>query len=636
MVATMTMLRWIAVMVVGLLMAGGIGAAQTPTPALPPGITFTARASTQRVVLGDTFEYIIQLGGNLQPDEIRYPSLSALAGISLQSGPEIGTNMVFVDGRSEVSRTWRFVLSTSQIGRFEIPAARIKLRGQWYESAPVTVEVVDVPESAAGLAGVISARSRNPAVTDQLRDKYFALAELPTEIYEGQAVPVQVYIYRDESMPGFLQWEQLPDTTGTDFLMPRVDNRDQGRTMLNWSRVRLGDRQFVRTLLYTVYVVPTRSGRLTLNPPTTRLYFALQRRTSNPFDDFFAGARSNMVDADARIRPMEVDVRPLPPRNPDTLAQLVGDVITSVTTDRTELPQRELVTLKLSLAGEGFLELIGRPTLPDLPGLNLVDAKSTSFSVIEGGRLQSQRVFEYTYQAVEAGTVTIPGLAFDVFDPRDKVQRVVQSDPIVLTVRSSSTGSILLGGAAPAGGAATVRPGTGRVLGRDIAYIDTTPLTAAAVAGGPPFFMRPWFWVLQVALLAGSVGWGLRQRWAMNRRESAADRARRATRQVRQALEAARRSMADAPRDGFYATLANGMLDFAAAQLGRSARGLTLEELDAELVRRGAAEDFRADLGRFLGKCQSIRYSPAPDTPAARQEAIEAAEAILARWSLPR
>lgn len=594
------------------------------TPALPPGVTISASINAEKVFLGDTVDYSITIRGNVSQDEMRPPSFSQIDGIQMVSGPTTSSRMTFVNGQSSVTRSWTFVLRTTEKGEVTIPPARINFRGHWYETNEVALEVQDT-----GTIG-ISARTNNAQINQELRGKYFALAQVPDRVYEGQAIPIVVNIYRDETLPSFVQWDRAMEASGKDFIVPGLS---EGRQSLNWTPTELEGRDFVRAPLFTTYVVPTRSGKLKVEPPVTRIYFPLQRRGSSGIDDFFQfNTRSNLIAAECRIAPIEIEVLPLPEKRHDSQGQVVGNAFVSAKVDREELPHRELLTLTLRVEGNAFLDTMSRPELPSIPHFTVVNASSSGRSWMESGRVLSEREFQYVLQAMNPGESRVPPLNMEIIDPSTGAIEVARTEEIPIRIRQAASGAVLVGGTEFNGSGELSAPerASGRVLGRDVAYIDTTPLTAAGLAPATAFYLTPWFWVMQVLVFLGSIGYGAVHVWRRaGPGESEAARLRRSRRAAEKALAVAQEKIAADSKDEFYATLSRGMREFVAAMIGRSAKGLTIEEAVEGVVKKGVSEETARRLGESLAHCDGVRYSPAPDSEQAREGALGAARELL-------
>jgi hypothetical protein len=625
-----------AVLLAGLLLPAAAPAQSPSTKPLPPGISLGAEVNPEKVVVGDRFEYSAIVNGNANIEAWKDPDLLQLKGLRIVMGPESINQMTIDRGRSVVVNRRRWQMEATEVGEFTIPSSQVKINGVYYETGAVKVIITDVPQLDQDLGSVLSARTQQPEINRQLQGNYFAKVEIPEKVYRGQAVPVDVYIYRTQKLPEFVSW-QPQDQQNDDFIRPDVRDPRMMANRLNWETVKLGDHEFLRALLFTQYVIPTKTGKLKLLPPSLTTELPVVQRNTGQLDDVFDMMMARRtITAAMPMRPLEVEVLPLPDKPGEALMQVVGRAKVDVKVDRDKLPQRELLTLTITVSGEGFFDLLTQPKPLDLPNFAFLDSKTSSRRDMIKGLLFSEKKFEYVYQASQAGEATIPAMSFALFNPKaeagEEPQVLQTSDALKVVVEAAASDAVLIGGGAGSGGqsGAGGNKADARVLGSDVAYIDARPLSAAAIAGSQVFYLRPWFWSIQLVPFLGSLGFGLYAVWRRNRKgESDAERAKRGRRAAGEALKAARAKLSAGSRDEFYATLANGMLEYVASLLGRSAKGLIIEEAMEALQARGYSADAIGRLSDMLERCDAIRYSPAPDSPEVRELAIGGAESIL-------
>lgn len=599
----------------------------------PPGVTIQAKVASAKLVVGDVFRYEVNIQGNAVEQQIDTPSFSQVPGLELVGGPNLSQGFEMINGRSSMWRTNIYTLRVTKTGEITIPPTRLRINNRWYETNSVTLQVDDVPKLGSGLDNVISGRSNSPEVNRELHGNYFALAEIPEVVYRGQPVPVTVYIYRSPNLITFSQWERVRDLAGTDFVVPTTQESLQN-SRVDWKPVEIGGREMLRTALYTTFVVPTRSGELLLTPPLVRVYLAPQTRGSRRIEDLMFPT-ATMIPVDLEIRTMRVNVLAPPEPPAEAILQTIGDMTARVRIDRqdpvankAEVPQRELLTVILTLGGEGFFDMVVPPNLPSMAGLVPVDRKTSTRARIEGGRYLSEKTFEYILQATQPGETVLPELTFAIFNPRTGQQETVRSEAIPIRITAAGGESILIGAGAAAVGPAA-RAGA-RVLGGDVAYIDASPLTAANIAAVRLFYTQPWFWLAQAFIWFSALGWGGWRLWLATRGEETPEaRILRVRREASQAIAKAEGMIGVPERNEFYRILSASVLQFVATRLGLSAKGLTIDEAVEGLRAQGIPSEALTKLNGLLQRCDSIRYSPAPDTEEARRAACQEAREVL-------
>lgn len=615
------------------------GLKSLPDRPLPAGTRLYADINPLNPVIGDRIHYAIVVEGNLKIEQYNAPSFQVGGGLELLSGPSEQSRFSMMNGRSTQETSLIYTLRAIDTGEYTIPPARLRINGVWYDTNPVTVAIGDLPQAEGDLSGIISAETGDSRINQQLRNRYFARIELPKEAYHGQAIPVPVYIYRDPTLPEFLRWRLARNISGSDFIIPDVLNQQNVSRTIDWEDVEFAGHPFKRVNLFTVFAVPTKTGLLRLTPPQINVSLPVDPRYNRNNDLFgmMMGSPANQIGAELQMRMQEINVLPAPDKPAEALQQIVGNAKIQITADRDELPQRELLSLTLSIAGRGFFGLMSKPELPDLPNFTLVDTQTESRMDTLANRLFSEKTFEYVLQAMSPGEVEIPPLTFSIFDPDTGEQKLLSTDPISVKIKPAQANSVQISSPGAAPGALAGPPqnhAEARVLGSDVAYIDTRPLTAASISTQSQFYLRPWFWALQLLPALAAIGYGL---VAYNARrgktESDSARTRKGRRAAASALREARNQAATAKRDEFYATLSGGIMQFVASLLGRSVQGLANEEAVIALRERGYDAQSCTQLDELLRRGDAMRYSPAPDDESNRLKILDSAEELLAGLS---
>lgn len=604
---------------------------------LPPGVTLEANVSNPNPYKQDYFEYTVTLVGNVEPQRTDWPDFGNVKGLQMIKGPESSTRMVSNNNVVVVTQQWTFTLTANIAGELTIPPAKLRIAGYDYPTEAITVKARDLPESTiTGFENVIFGRSRNAQLQNMLRGNCFAVAEHPESIYEGQVVPITIYVYKDNAeVP--LQFRQFDIARGpesNDFLFPNPSNSQQQSP--RWESVRMSGRDFQRIALTTFHAVPTKSGKLSISAPLPRVYFIINNnRRQRDLNSLF-GFSINSVNhepVELPINPIVMDVKPLPEAPDDTLYQIVGDVSPKITADPTELRRRELLNLRFELVGSGYFALLSPPELDNLPHFRMLDTASESELALRGKSLISRRIFDFTFQATGEGELEIPSFKIAVFDPNTEQQDIIETDPIPVRVEAANADTVQVGGAKEGfdtPGAAGENRADARELGQDVVYINTERLTADSIAPRRPFYTQSWFFAAQALPLFLSLGYGIGLVRARNGNGMTAEKRRKLARAgVKTAVKEAQLQIESAPRDEFYATLSKGVMTYIASLLNRSEKGMTIEEAEEAVAALQFAENDRHTLFRLLRQFDAIRYSPAPDTQETRKETIGELEDLL-------
>src|SRR5690606_12685 len=95
-----------------------------------------------------------------------------------------------------------------------------------------------------------------------------------------------------------------------------------------WEQVKLGDEMFVRTLVFTDYVVATKAGMSMMQGPNVVVHIPVKSH----YDDFFSlSPPTEQAELPLKGAPIEVKAIPAPPAN--AALEAVGDITVSLSTD---------------------------------------------------------------------------------------------------------------------------------------------------------------------------------------------------------------------------------------------------------------------------------------------------------------
>ncbi|MDX2175213.1 MAG: BatD family protein [Candidatus Sumerlaeia bacterium] len=588
----------------------------------------TAELSDPEPTVGGTLQYVITYKGR-ERLEITYPDIEASKNISVVAGPSRSSTQVIVNGREEFTQRWTFALSAKAVGDFAIGPATGRVGSREVQSNPVAGRVKEVPTvDASGLSGVISARTESREVNEQLEGRYFVFTEHDTGLFEQQAMRVRTFLYRDPSLPAPVSIARDDTLGGADFVELSSNDAWQRNVGLQWQAVQFQGRRMVRALINETYLLATKSGKRFIDGVTYRVGLPTQNNADRQF--LFLTPRS--ITAVMRTVPVEIDVRELPKPPEPVLGTTVGSGRFTATVDRANVAENDVVTLRLRIEGEGYYEALSPPALPGIDGLALVETTASGAARENGGRFYSSREFEYIFRAERDGAVRVPPLAFAFFDPATERHTIARTEPVAITITPSTAASIAIATTARGAAAEAEREGA-RQLGDDIAFIDRRSVQPGdARLTDRPLYTRPWFLAAHLVLPLGAAGAGLAVHWT-RRRRAGADAGRTLAKRWRQEADAAvrkaRAGMAKATGEEFYAELRRGAMFMAAALLGRSPQGLTLDEAVAGLREHGVGDDALDAFRTVVSRADSARYAPGSDDPAARQDALGAAERAL-------
>ncbi len=90
--------------------------------------------------------------------------------------------------------------------------------------------------------------------------------------------------------------------------------------------------------------------------------------------------------------------------------------------------------LEVSVQGDGHLDLVPYPYLPDWVGVEKKALKSQTSTTVENGEIVSRRTYRFRLKPDKSGEVKLDGIALAFFNPSEKRYEVVKSPELTLRV----------------------------------------------------------------------------------------------------------------------------------------------------------------------------------------------------------
>ncbi len=516
-------------------------------------------------------------------------------------GPATSTRMEMRNTNITFTRELTYALYAKQPGTFTIGPMQLEMGGEYYQTKPITVEIV---------------RGTSSTQAGQAESPIFVLVRADHErAYVGQQITVSYDLFY-RIQPRNVSFNKLPTFVGfwTEdlFVAQQLESHQEMRGGVSYSVAPLR----------RVALFPTGAGTHAVGTLAVSCDIPQQRsRRGGVLDDFFAGdpffgrSRSVLLQSEE----LQIEVLPLPEQGrPAEFTGAVGRFQLSVEAQPTQVAVGDPVTLRVLVEGEGNMAAVQPLQVDAAAGVKLYDPKVEEEERVTNGVYGGRRLFEYILIPEQGGTLNIPPLRFAYFDPHQARYEVLESAPITI----HSEGSVEEEG---------VSYGLSRrdieAVGEDIRYIkpDVDALVAATM-----LHESYWFWTLQGALPLAFFALLL---WQRHQRRLQGDVAY--ARQRRAKGEAGRRlSRADALLETgteaeFYGEVRAAVLEFVADRLNLAAAGLTIEVCAEALTARQVEAETIAALCDLLTRCDFARFAPTGGPPTDRAAARRLAEEVI-------
>jgi hypothetical protein len=398
-------------------------------PASAGEIRVRATLEPERIGIDETATLLIEVqGGGLRGLHFR-PAFE-LDNLEVVGGPYEREEILLGNGRlaRSIRLTWK--LRAVSTGRGRIQGLRIRVGGEAVSLGSREVLVQDEP---TGLSDSEADRDPGdpldrffrrwePAWRDRTwrRPDVFLRAEVrPSKPVVGQQVLYTVYLYTLSDISA-VSPTAVPDFQGfwvRDIPQP---------TKLPTDLVEVEGKRYGRVVVLQKALFPLRPGRHQLRPTEMDLLVrTIDRRLFGP-------PVSSSEQLSLRTSIMPVDVQALPP-SPPGFTGAVGRISLSASVEPPELRLGEAATVTVTLSGEGNLQGLPEPPIPEVEGLKVLPPQQESEDKISGTTVRGSRTWSYPVVPERAGTyrLEVPGIPY--FDPAAKKYELAKVEPIRLT-----------------------------------------------------------------------------------------------------------------------------------------------------------------------------------------------------------
>ncbi len=509
--------------------------------------------------------------------EVRIGSLPKMTNLDRLNGPARAQNFEWINGVSRSTYSFTWSLAPKGPGEAVIPPLTIQVNGTEYRTEPVRFQV----KKGTGTDG--DSRKKRGDVDGEYPIRLVnSLAK--NQVYIGEPVLMTLTLYTRVQI-GNLQWIDQPSLPA--FWAEQVSSgTDDGRQVAE-----LDGEQYYAYTLDQRFLVPASQGEQTIDPFSLQL--AVQTRSNDFFGDFFG--RSSGRDVIRRSEPLRLKVLPLPEEGrPESFSGAVGEFLMTAELDRTRAAVDDVVALRVTVEGEGFLKSAQPPKLKLPDGLKAHEPNSEESLSTANGRMISRKTWEWLLVPSSTGEIPIPDIRFGWFDPRTGRYKEKVEGGLVLTVeRGRGERSVESGGGLEA-------------ASRSIDYIK--PIQGRLSLTSSRVHRQGWFLLLAVLPALVLPGWILLGRLRARRAgDLARIRAEKAWPKAKKGLSAIRRKTSG---EEAHERIGRTILEYIADHFDRSAAGLTYDEVERLLESRNVKPELVGEVRRFLESCDFVQFVP--------------------------
>ena len=520
-------------------------------------------------------------------------------------GPQRGesTSIRVINGkRSKSSQfTYTYILAPKKTGKFELPAATAKMKGETITSVQAAVEVLASDSSASAQSGASSGNTQQtkPSGTISSKDLFLKFTVSRTSAVVGQPLTAELKLYQNVDIAGF-EGAKFPAFNGFWSQETAAPNN------INFQREEVDGRLYNSALLRRYVLIPQQVGNLVIDPAELVCLVNVRRPShgNSIFDSFFD---DNTMTVRKRVTTpaVHVHVNPLPSGAPATFGGGVGSFRISASLSKDQLKMHEATSLTVTVSGRGNVSLLEAPKVNFPADMDVYDTKTTENTDKTTGGTSGSKVFEYPFIPRSHGEFTIAPIEYSYYDVNAGKYETISTGPITFNVEKGDVAET------QASTSQLVMPDRKSVknLGEDIRFIRTRQ---PSYKFRTVFFVDSLWYLVTAALILLVAGllWYLMKGMEARRADVVGNKNRKATKMALGRLKMAAGYLQKNLYSAFYEELHKALLGFASDKMNIGAEDLSKENIAAMLKEAGVAEDLSAQFVALLDACEFARYSP--------------------------
>ncbi len=516
-------------------------------------------------------------------------------------GPQQGhsTSVSMVNGKTtkSVQSTYTYVLKPVKAGKFSIPVATAKVKGEEISSKPVSIEVVAAgsnsrQQSQSSAQGQQSQRQQTAQISDN--DIFLELSLSRSNVVVGEPVMAVIKLYQRVNIAGF---ESANFPTFNGFWSQEIE----APSNIEFQRETYDGQIYNSALLRKFVLIPQQQGKITIDP--AELVCLVQMRVSSSgtsiFDGFFDDYRT--VRKRVSSKPVTVNVSPLPAGAPASFGGGVGQFTMSAKLSKDVLKTHDAASLVVTISGNGNVSLLEAPKVNFPLDMEVYDTK-VSDKVDKSGTSGS-KIYEFPFIPRSHGDFVIEPVKYSYYDVNSKKYVTLETEPIPVTVEKgaeSESSPVMVSGTAKK---------DVKNIGSDIRFINTK--APVLDVKGSFFVCSGLFWVLTVLLLLlASAALAVHVKIADRRADVVGTRNRKATKMALKRLKLAGTFLQQNLYTAFYEELHKALLGFISDKLNIAVAELSKDRISEALKAGNVSENLVDTFIDLLNACEFARYSP--------------------------
>jgi hypothetical protein len=553
------------------------------------------------VAMGEQFRLGFTL--NERGTDLQLPDLS---NFDVLMGPSTSqsSSIQIINGKTTQSSSFSyiFVLRAKKEGKFTIRPASIKVGGKTYESNSLNIQVVkgqpqqQQQQSGQQQGGGQQQQDEAPAGNISKDNLFVRVAVDKSNVSKGEQILATVKLYISQNVPlnGFDD-VKLPSYEGfwtKDIEVP---------TQINFTREVFNGRIYQVGVLKKTILFPQQTGNIRIDPfEISCLVRQRVRQQQSFFDDFFDNYR--VVKAKVVSDPVTINVKDLPGQ-PDGFTGAVGNFSFSGTLDKTEGKTNEAMTLKLTVSGNGNLNLINPPKLELPQDFESYEPKTSDKTIASESGMSGSISFEYLFIPRYAGNFTIPAVKFTFFNPNTRQFETKTTEAFNIRIeKGKDDGKTSV--------VSSYSKEDVKMIGKDIRFIKQNK--SALKQKGSSFYGTFEFYLIYMLSIIGFAVFFVINRKKIKENENIVlVKNKQANKVALKRLKEAAVFLKNNQAEQFYEAVIKALWGYLSDKLSIPVADLNREKAASALLEKGISQDVVSELMKIIDDCEFARYAPA-------------------------
>ena len=561
-------------------------------------VEFVAKVSKKTLGINERLQ--IDFSMNEDGDNFTPPSFE---NFKIIGGPSQSISTSWINGKSTYSKTYTYFLAPEKRGKINVGQASIEVKGVIYKTSTVEINVtaaVDVPKDP-----------NDPKYI--AKESIHLIAEVSkSNPYLNEAVSVVYKLYVSENI-GVSGWEETSKPSYNDFWSQNIDVKG-----LEVKKGKFKGENYNYVVLKKTLLYPQKTGKLLIKPLTLKVNVEVPSKRR---DRFFGSIMSmNSVNRTVTAGKRTINVKALPSEGiPDDFSGAVGDFSFNVMATKKDLNASEGFNLEMKVNGNGNLKLfeIPKPEIP--PSLEVYDPERsekirTSLSGTKGSIIDN-----YTIIANESGKYPIGPFNFSFFDPKSGSYKTIQSEKIVISVKSNSQSKQF-----------TEESSNNDLLNKskNLEFSNIKASTSLSPINKPFFFNSKFFWIIfLIPLMIIPCVILITKSSIRKKLDFEGNKAKENKRLSKKFLSDARKNIGN--KELFYIALERALHNYLKAKLKIETSELSKEKINILLLKKSIDSSNINSFLSLLETCELARYTPLVSTEMKRD--YESASKIISQ-----